>query len=53
MTRPVLTCGSKELVRMAKEKGLTLTGPDGSLKQFTKSVLAAALNEELTRESRR
>ena len=27
-------------VRMAKEKGLDLTGPDGLLKQFTKSVLA-------------
>ena len=26
-------------VRMAKEKGLDLTGPDGLLKQFTKSVL--------------
>ena len=25
-----------ELVRMAKEKGLSLTGPDGLLKQLTK-----------------
>lgn len=39
---------AKELVRMAKEKGLSLTGPDGLLKQFTKSVLETALNEELT-----
>ena len=30
-------------VRMAKEKGLDLTGPDGLLKQFTKSVLETAL----------
>lgn len=39
---------AKELVRVAKEQGLSLTGPDGLLKQFTKSVLEAALNEEMT-----
>ena len=37
-----------ELVRMAREQGLSLTGPDGLLKQFTKSVLETALNEEMT-----
>lgn len=37
-----------ELVRMAKEQGLSLTGPNGLLKQFTKTVLETALNEELT-----
>lgn len=37
-----------ELVRMAKEQGLSLTGPGGLLKQFTKSVLETALNDELT-----
>jgi putative transposase len=37
-----------ELVRLAKERGLSLTGPDGLLKQLTKSVLESALNEELT-----
>ena len=37
-----------ELVRLAKEQGLSLTGPDGLLKQFTKSVLETALNEEMT-----
>lgn len=37
-----------ELVRMAKEQGLSLTGPDGLLKQFTKNVLETALNEEMT-----
>ncbi len=39
---------AKELVRLAREQGLSLTGPDGLLKQFTKSVLETALNEELT-----
>jgi putative transposase len=37
-----------ELVRLAKEQGLSLTGPDGLLKQLTKTVLEAALNEEIT-----
>src|SRR5882757_2480889 len=37
-----------ELVRLAKEQGLSLTGPDGLLKQLTKTVLETALNEELT-----
>ena len=39
---------AKELVRLAREAGLSLTGPDGLLKAFTKSVLEAALNEEMT-----
>jgi transposase-like protein len=39
---------AKELVRLAKEQGLSLTGPDGLLKQFTKSVLETALNQEMT-----
>ncbi len=39
---------AKELVRMAQEQGLSLTGPDGLLKQFTKNVLETALNEEMT-----
>jgi putative transposase len=37
-----------ELVRLAKEQGLSLTGPDGLLKQLTKAVLETALNEEMT-----
>ena len=37
-----------ELVRMATEKGWSLTGPDGLLKQLTKTVLETALNEEMT-----
>ncbi len=39
---------ARELVRLAKEHGLSLTGPDGLLKQFTRSVLETALNEEMT-----
>jgi putative transposase len=39
---------AKELVRLAQERGLSLTGPDGLLKQFTKNVLETALNEEMT-----
>ncbi len=37
-----------ELVRLVQEQGLSLTGPDGLLKQFTKTVLETALNEEMT-----
>jgi putative transposase len=37
-----------ELVRLAKERGLSLTGPDGLLKQLTKTVIETALNEEMT-----
>jgi putative transposase len=39
---------AKELVRLAAEQGLSLTGPDGLLKQFIKTVLETALNEEMT-----
>lgn len=30
---------ARELVRMAKEQGLSLTGPDGLLKQLTQTVM--------------
>ena len=39
---------AKELVRRAREQGLSLTGPDGLLKQLTKTVLETALNQEMT-----
>jgi putative transposase len=39
---------ARELVRQAREQGLALTGPDGLLKQLTKTVLETALDEELT-----
>jgi putative transposase len=37
-----------ELIRAAKEQGLALTGPDGLLKQLTKTVIETALSEEMT-----
>ncbi|MBW3093750.1 IS256 family transposase [Bifidobacterium sp. 82T10] len=37
-----------EMIRRAKEQGLDLTGPDGLLKRFTKTVLESALDEEMT-----
>ena len=39
---------AEELVRRAREQGLSLTGPDGLLKQLTKMVLETALDQELT-----
>jgi putative transposase len=39
---------AREMVRRAREQGLSLTGPDGLLKQLTKTVLETALNEEMT-----
>jgi len=37
-----------DLVARAREQGVSLTGPDGLLKQLTKTVLETALNQELT-----
>jgi putative transposase len=39
---------AREFLRLASDRGLSLTGPDGLLKQFTKNVLETALNEEMT-----
>ena len=39
---------ARELVRLARERGLALTGPDGLLKRLTKTVIETALNEEMT-----
>ena len=39
---------ARELVRLAKEQGLSLTGPHGLLKQLTRTVIETALNEEIT-----
>lgn len=36
------------MVRLAKEKGLPLTGPGGLLKQLNKTVIERALQEEMT-----
>ena len=35
-------------MRRAREQGLSLTGPDGLLKQPTKTALETALNQEMT-----
>jgi putative transposase len=39
---------AEELVARAREQGLSLTGPDGLLKQLTKQVLETALDQEMT-----
>jgi hypothetical protein len=46
--RSAEAAATAELVRLANEQGLALTGPHGLLKLFTKNVLETALNEELT-----
>ncbi len=38
---------AEELVARAPEQGLSLTGPDGLLKQLTKTVLEPTLDQEL------
>ena len=39
---------AEELVARAREQGVALTGPEGLLKQLTKTVLETALNQEMT-----
>src|ERR1700758_3606216 len=39
---------AEELVARAREQGVSLTGPDGLLRQLTKTVLETALNQEMT-----
>jgi putative transposase len=39
---------AEELVRLAREQGLSLTGPGGLLKQLTKVVIETALDQEMT-----
>jgi putative transposase len=39
---------AREFLKLANDRGLSLTGPDGLLKQFTKNVLETALDEEMT-----
>jgi Transposase, Mutator family len=38
---------AEELVARAREQGVSLTGPEGLLKQLTKTVLETVLNQEL------
>jgi hypothetical protein len=42
---------AKEFLKLASDRGLSLTGPDELLKQFTKNVLETALNEEAAEHS--
>lgn len=39
---------ARELVRAARDKGVSLTGPDGLLKALTKTVIETALEEEIS-----
>src|SRR3954454_21153633 len=39
---------AREFLKLASDRGLSLPGPDGLLKQLTKNVLETALNEEMT-----
>ena len=39
---------AREMVRAAKAQGVALTGPDGLLKQLTKTVVEVSLEEEMT-----
>lgn len=48
LTEKSETEAARELVRMAKEQGLALTGPEGLLKQLTRTVIETALDEEMT-----
>ena len=38
---------ARELVRLARDRGVALTGPDGLLKALTKTVIETALDEEM------
>jgi len=42
----------RELVKAARARGEDLTGPEGLLKSITKTVLEAALQEEMTEHLR-
>ena len=39
---------AEELVARARDQGVSLTGPDGLLRQLTKTVLETALNQEMS-----
>lgn len=39
---------ARELVAQARDKGVSLTGPDGLLKALTKTVIETALDEEMS-----
>ena len=39
---------ARELVQLARDRGVALTGPDGLLKALTKTVIETALDEEMS-----
>jgi len=39
---------ARELVQLARQRGVALTGPDGLLKALTKTVIETALDEEMS-----
>lgn len=45
---PAELAAAKDLVRQARAKGVALTGPGGLLKALTKTVIEAALEEEMS-----
>src|SRR3954453_4357056 len=44
---PAELAAVEDLVRRARQAGIALTGPDGLLKAMTKTVIEAALEEEM------
>ena len=44
---PAELAAVEDLVRRARQAGIALTGPDGLLKAMTKTVVEAALEEEM------
>ena len=46
--KPAVQSAEQRSCGVGEGAGLSLTGPDGLLKQLTKTVLDAALNEEMT-----
>ena len=44
---PAELAAVEDLVRRARQAGIALTGPDGLLKAMTKTVVEAALDEEM------
>jgi putative transposase len=45
---PAVQQADEELVRRAREQGMSLTEPGGLLKQLTKVVIETTLDQELT-----
>lgn len=45
---PLELAAAREMVRAAKAQGISLTGPEGLLKQLTKTVVEVSLEEEMT-----